>query len=314
MSPEVKFIVFQFLIIVPFMIGAVLRKRFKSPEESGRKIIRVSLIVFLPQVVLWTTWKLPMTLDLLLLPVAGFFIVITGFFIGFPASSFLKLKDLRKKTFLISSSLVNHGFTMGGFICYLFIGEKGLALAMIMLTYFMPYTFLFIFPYAGFNGAKEKLIPYFFKNLFSLQNMPLFAVIAAFTLQLLNIPRPKIYYPVDILMACGIMLNYFTLGLNFRLSDLAVPLKDHMMIALIKFMIMPIIVMTILSSLNVERDIYNTIAIQSFMPAAVYSVVTAVLYRLDVKEASGLFVVNTLLFTVILLPLLFFFKEFFFRF
>jgi predicted permease len=44
--------------------------------------------------------------------------------------------------------------------------------------------------------------------------------------------------------------------------------------------------------------------IQSIMPVAVYSVVSSILFELDSRLASGMFVVNTALFLVLVLPLL----------
>jgi len=44
------------------------------------------------------------------------------------------------------------------------------------------------------------------------------------------------------------------------------------------------------------------------MPAAVYSVITAVLYDLDAPFASGVFVVNTVAFLAAVLPAIFLFR------
>ena len=55
----------------------------------------------------------------------------------------------------------------------------------------------------------------------------------------------------------------------------------------------------------ISHDIKSVIQIQSFMPAAIYSVVTAVLFDLDARLASSLFVVNTLIFILLVLPVMF---------
>jgi hypothetical protein len=67
--------------------------------------------------------------------------VIMGLAAGAVVSFLLGFNAIQKHTVIISSSLANHGVTMGGFLCYLILGEHGLALSFIFITYFMPYVY-----------------------------------------------------------------------------------------------------------------------------------------------------------------------------
>lgn len=270
-------------------------------------MIRVNLAFFEPPIVFWSIWGLSLQKEMTLLPMFGFFLVVTGFLLGKIFVPLLKLEESSKKTFVISASLANHGFTLGGLLCFIFGGEKGLGLSTIFLLYFVPFTFLFIFFYAGSGGKNTWHPKAILEFLFNLRNMPLFAAFLALCVKWLNIRRPDVYFPIDILLIISVSLYYFTLGINFITGDLSFFRKEHFFLALQKFVILPGIVYGVLVLLNLPGDMKMVVMIQSFMPAAIYSVVTALLFNLDERLASSMFVVNSLLFIAFVLPVLFFF-------
>ena len=143
-----RFVLFQALIILPFIIGMAGKGRFRieNPSAFTKRLIRVNLMVFEPVIALWSTWGLVLAGGLIVLPLAGLSLVVVGMLLGGFFRRLIGLTGKKGATFLISSSLANHGFTMGAFLCYLLIGEQGLGLAFIFLSYFMPFIFLVIFP------------------------------------------------------------------------------------------------------------------------------------------------------------------------
>ena len=150
---DLKLIGFQLVMVIPFLLGYILYRRFRQLSKIANKLVILNLTVFEPPIILWSIWGLALRDEMFLLPLAGLIMVILGFCLG-KAMTPLLIPDIQhRKIFVISSSLANHGFTMGGVICYLFLGEKGLALSAIFITYFVPYTILFIFFYAGL-GTK----------------------------------------------------------------------------------------------------------------------------------------------------------------
>ncbi|MCP4131988.1 MAG: hypothetical protein GY754_13505 [bacterium] len=312
MPIEIKFLVFQVLILIPFILGTILKKKITRPAEFARKLIRFNLAAITPPVVLWSIWGLTIHMDLLYLPLAGITLVLLGFILGRLSLPLLRREGKSKATWLISSSLANHGFTMGGFICYLFVGEKGLGLSSIFLIYFMPYIFLVIFPFSrrasrgtGHEEKKQSVIPGLKEFFRDPQNLTLYAVFAALLLHLFSTPRPDIYFPIDILLMISISLYYFTLGINFTFGDVRAIKREHLLLAAIKFLILPVITYLLLRIVNLDKDVEQVILIESCMPAAVYSVVSSILYDLDSPLASGLFVANTILFIFLVLPVLF---------
>ncbi len=303
-----KFILFQLLIIIPFIAGIITKKYFADPAAMSKRIIMINLMVLEPPVILWTIWGLEISCNLALLPAAGLLIVLAGLLAGMILASPLGLEGVGRKTFIISASLANHGFTMGGFICYIFLKETGLGLSSIFISYFVPYTFLIIFSYAR-AGSGKKYGTGIRDFLISYQNMPLYASLAAIGLIAAGIPRPVLNPPVEPLIMASVALYYWTLGLTVNVKGIASFRREHLALGAVRFLVIPALAHLLLLIVPLDGEARTVIRIQSFMPAAIYSVVTSVLFDLDSRLASSLFLVNTLVFIVIVVPLMVILRE-----
>ena len=305
-----KFILFQILIIGPFILGMYWKRYFQSPEQLARRIVLLNLCTLDPVIILWTVWGLEISKNLILLPFCGFCMVFIGFVIGFLFSIPLHLPRTSRATFIITASLANHGFTLGGFVCYLLLGEKGLALAYIFLTYFVFYLFMFIFPYARWEQtantaiSKTKLLV---ETLFNIRNIPLYVTLLALILQKCHIQRFDFKMPIDTMLLISISIYYFSLGLTYSLSNPFKNISIHGVQALIKFILMPIFTLALIHVLPLEPIMESVIRIQSFMPVAILSVVVSILFDLNTRMSADLFVWNTIFFLVVVFPILYFF-------
>ena len=309
-STVIKFLIFQCAIIIPPIAGYFTRRSIKNAENTAKKTIRINLFFIEPLIVLWTIWGLTLSFDQIFLPLAGLMLVLAGFFIGKVTVHFTGLKNESRKTYLISSSLANHGFTMGGLICYLVAGEQGLGLASLFTLYFVPYTFIFIFSYARTNTIRYFFsLSGFMENFINLQNIPLYAAILALLFHLLDIQRPNFDINLDPLLFVSIALYYFTLGLNFDFGDFRSTGKEQFLLSFSKFLVLPLIAYWVLDGTDLKEEVKSVILIESFMPAAVYSVVTSILFKLDTKLASSLFFINTLIFLSLVLPAILYFSR-----
>ncbi len=307
-----RYLIFQAVVILPFLVGYQIAKNSHYQGTYTKKILRFNVIVFEPLIILWSTWGQRLSAELIFLPLSGFFLVGLGWGIGSLLSRFLGLSGKSKATYLISSSLANHGFTMGSFVCYLVLQERGLALSAIFLVYFTFYTYLFIFTYASRVSYQAKSTwQTFLSSLFNWQSMPLGAISLSLLLHGLDIDRPTIYFPFDILLFVSIGLQYFSLGTTFKLQNVMTSLKANFFLALTKFIMVPLITGLLLSLVPLDHDLKLVILIESCMPAAVFSVVTSILFDLDSPLASGLFVVNVVLFIMTVLPMILLFSQLF---
>ncbi|MCX8124625.1 MAG: hypothetical protein N3F66_10765 [Spirochaetes bacterium] len=300
-----KFIIFQLCIWLPIITGAYLSsKQYIDVQKLSNRLIMINLISLESFIVLWTIWGLELSFDLIILPFAGVVEVLIGLAAGIVLSTLAQLKGIQKHTFIISSSLANHGFTMGGFLCYLFLGERGLALAFIFIIYFMPYVIIVIFSYARYIGTNT---PFSLKRyILTPQNMPLYAVFAALLLQYFDIKRPVINIPLDVMLATSLTIYYFSMGIYFKFKNIRSFITAHCLLAIIKFIIVPVCIFLVLSLIQLPHPSKDVIQLQAFMPAAIYSVISSILFNLDKEMATSMFVVNTVIFSVLIMPLLFF--------
>ncbi|MGD0821646.1 MAG: AEC family transporter [Desulfomonilia bacterium] len=313
MEISTRFVLFQVLIILPFVLGITVKSlcRIRNPLAFTKRLIRINLVIIEPIIALWSTWGLTLRKDLIILPLAGLFLVLSGMTFGSVLTRMLRLRGKKAATFLISSTLANHGFTMGAFLCYLILGEQGLGLAFLFLSYFMPFVFLVIFPYARRQSTGKPFDLAFVCDFFlSLQNMPLFAIILSLILLALGIRRPHIYFPVDAFIMISMTLYYFTLGLNFEMPSFFGSGRENVALAMIRFLLVPFVTLLVLRIVHLSPKVETVILVQSFMPAAIYSVVASVLFDLDAGFASNLFVWNSGVFLAGILPGLFIFRDF----
>ncbi len=318
MKTEVQFIIFWIIIVIPFFCGSRLKKRLSDPNRTARKLIRTNLILLEPLILFWTIWGLNLSRDVIVLPFAGLITVSIGFLLGKSILPFLHLKQKSHDSYLISSILSNQGMTLGGLMCYLIAGEQGLGLASIYIIYYLPFVFVFIFPFARYSSLKQENPEHsrnritfrdFRSFFFNLQNLPLLGIITALFLQVGGINRPDIYFPLNILLIGAISIYYLTLGINFEIGDVWSYRKEQIALSISKFLILPCLTLTAIHFIDLDKTIETVIIVQSFMPAAIYSVLSSILYDLDSRLNSSLFVLNSLIFLTVILPLLLLFKD-----
>jgi hypothetical protein len=295
------------VIILPFLAGSYLNHRITNLDQVAKRMIAFNLVFLEPPIILWSILGLSLSSEMVLLPVSGAGLAIAGFMMGKFVARGIQLKEKSAKVYTICSSLANQGFTMGGFLCYLLAGERGLALSGIFLIYYVPYTFLFIFAYAGMEQRRQVIYWSSVKGfLFNTRNMPLLAVLAAVVIRLFGIERPAVHFPLELFLLVAIALYYFTLGINFRISDLNPLHKEHLLLAVQKFILLPILAFAVIHFLPIADELKLIIKIESLMPVAIYAVISSIIFNLDSRKATSMFVINSLIFIFLVFPLLFF--------
>jgi malate permease and related proteins len=305
-SPIALFIVVQLSVIGPFAAGLLLRGRFSEPLKISRSLVRINLAVFEPLIVVWCVWGLEVQARLLVLPCAGFGLAMLCLGCGWLLAPLTGLTGRSRQTFLISSTLSNHGFTLGGFVCFMLLGEAGLGYAIFLVLYFMPYVFGIIFPAARLACQRSDAARTRLRDLVvAPQNLPLAALFVALLLSISGIPRPDVAMPITPLLLISVGLYYFTLGVTFSGADIFRSIRPHMCLGLIKFIIVPVCALALLRLSGLDPLMQSVIFIQACMSTAIYSVIIALMFDLDERLASALFVVNTVLCLICVIPLLF---------
>jgi predicted permease len=208
----------------------------------------------------------------------------------------------------------NWGFTMGGFICLRLFGERGLAYTVIFATLWTVVMFGVFFPLAGrFAGRRERYgIGTAVRNLLDLRCLPLFGVLTGIGLSLSGVPRPALFaqwHIIDALVIVCTAVMFFVTGLRLHVSHLRQNARLYAWLAGIKFVASPLMAVGLIwlvqaAGLELGPLPIRVMIVESFMPMALFAVAVANLYGLDAPLASSLFVANTAMFLVFVLPIL----------
>ncbi len=210
--------------------------------------------------------------------------------------------------------------SIGGMICFYFLGEEGYALVPIF-TFFMRFLYYGVgYPIANMyseNFIKDRRVSH---RIIEIIKDPFFytgigSVVIGLFFNLSNLDRPAIYTSVnEILIPFTTFMLLFSIGLNLKLSRISKYLQECLYISLIRFLVLPLAILTIALLLNYQAIDHGlplkVSLIQAAMPVAFNSVVAANVYNLDVDLVNSCWIFTTIG-VVFILPLLFWFINLF---
>ncbi len=311
------------LIISALALGYVVQKMvaggsFSLPVTVAelRKILqKIGLLFFMPISFLSAVWSVSFhDIRVILLPVVGFCALMLGGLLGLGLAHLLKTETRQKGVLYCCGSFTNIG-SIGGLVCYLFLGEVGFALVTIykMSEEISYYTIGFPIArfYSGATEGKQSLLRRIREVLtdpFVAAAMSSFAV--GLSLNLLQVPRPQFFETVTaISVPVGTFILIVSIGLGMRISSIAHYLRESIGISLIKFTIVPLSACTLayLFGLHLINNglPFKVVMILSSMPVAFNALLAASIYDLDLDLANSCWLVSTGC-LIIVLPLLYF--------
>ena len=211
--------------------------------------------------------------------------------------------------FTVSSVLSNVGPTLGGFLCLLYLGSRGLLLSQIYTLLFVPYFFTVVFVVARMFSTGRKLgfvgaIRENFKDPLSL--FPVSAILVGITLGLSGAGFPPfLELPRRLFVYAAVVSFSVSFGLGMRIRLLGREWKSYLGILPVKFVVAPAIGALLATavgySLSADPLAFKVIIVQSAMPVAIWAVVAAKIFRLDEQFAVGAWIFTTIA-TLGLLP------------
>lgn len=310
----VQFIVMLGVIVVSSIAGYVARRRGWVGESASRPIHMATMIFGYPLVCALPVWVLPLRTSDFWIPAQCILLTLSCFGVGLVVGRMLGLPRSELGVFSYSAAHGNIGFTMGGFICFCLGGEQALAYAIIYIFAWSVLMFAGFFPLAEvFARSDAKLtVGSVVRNLIDVRCLALLGTLVGLALNLSGVPRPELIdrtHIVDVLVVLTTAAMFFVIGLTLHVSRIAETKAQHALLALIKFVISPALALLWIS---VARGVGIEVAplqqmvfiIESTVPIALFVTVVANLYHLNVQLATALFVVNTVLFVVFVLPVL----------
>jgi predicted permease len=249
-------------------------------------------------------------------------IMLAACFAMIPIARWMKLSRDHTGVLAISASQGNLGFTLGGYLCYALLspGDVALAYSVAYVSIMQAAAVLLIFPIARRFGPHddrdEPIGRLMLKSLFELRGIHLYAALAGLLLAASRVPVPvwvDAWRVKDVLFYAGSIGAYFGIGLRLRvgLAESLSCWRENLALAAGKFVFIPIVTLGLLAIMRstpwvIEPLGQKVVLVEAFMPTAIASVLYANMFHLDARRASVMWFWNTVLFAVVILPVLIF--------
>ncbi len=336
MDPRtVQFIAFCVFSVASLVAGYAARRRNIVSEDVSRPMHFVTVVFLWSLVALLSLWNLPLAADTLWL------LAIEPILVAVPAYGMIPVARwfgcTRKQTgvLAIAAGLGNLGFTLGGYLCYTLLAnpeligaeagdtdaanaaaDTALAYAVAQVTIMSTTGVLVLYPLARHFGdtdtRDESLATLIRRSLIDVRAMMIYTAIVGVILAALEVPQPAFIDQIrliDILFYLGAFTAYVGIGLRLRLGETWHHLRLHAMLAVSRFVAIPAITLVMLgvalaSPAPPNLLLRHVLVVEAFMPTAIQLVIVANLFHLDPRQASSLWLVNTLLFLLIPLPVM----------
>ncbi|MFP4434370.1 MAG: AEC family transporter [Phycisphaerae bacterium] len=310
-----KFGVTVALLVVSMAGGWLARRRGWVHESAARSLMSVVAVFGYSSIGMLSIWTTPLGISDIWLPVLGATYMIVLTLVGLAIGRFA-LKSTSEIGLLgLAGGISNLGPTMGGFVVFLFYGEPGLGLVGVLTLMFVPMVVLWGFPIARhYSPSIERmpLLKLYATSLLSWRSLGVPIMAAGVVLSVLDVPRPRIvaeWYVVDVMVFALVAAAYFSIGLRLRGGDLWVLRKPIALLAGIRFVGGLVVMLALLAitqwtpwPLGWDTLGGRVLFIEGFVPTAVSMVAVANMFHLAPRKASALFVANTLMYLVLILP------------
>lgn len=303
------------VILASLAAGYVARKRSLLPQRVAEWCMTIVAVFGYTAVSFLTIWVLeaPRPSDAFLPVLAAVHWAVMGLaaLLGGRAIG-LGFED--RGLLAVSGAAGNTGFTMGGFVLYLLYGEQGLALVSVYCLTWTPMMVLFHYPLArhfAHGPDRPPLGRLMLENLLDWRSVALPISIVSIILCLARVPRPAFieqWRVVDVLMVVVTAMAYFGIGMRLHLGDLGRLWKMVLALGALRFGVglavgWCIVALMGLTPWPLEGLRLEVFIIESFVPSAVIGVAVASMFGLRPRSASVLFVVNTVMYLALVLPI-----------
>lgn len=311
---EVKIVSSISLLVLAAISGYLARKKGWVREAIARKIMTIVAVAGFSSIGLLTLWNRDLQAQDMWPPiiVAVHLVIMTG--LGLLVSRLLARDTIERTTFGIASGLGNIAFTMGGTVLYILYDEPGLQLSALAGLLWTPMIVLFIYPIARHAEPGEKprgFVKLMLRSIFDIRSLGLPMMLAGLGLSLAGVPRPAPiadFHVVDILMYAVIALAYFSIGLRLHLGHVRTMWRMIVALGAMRFLAAPaigagLIGLTLLTPWPLRGQTAEGLFIELFVPVGLTTVAVANMFRLRGDEASVLFLANTVMYLLLVLPL-----------
>lgn len=313
MSPELNFAITVTLMAASTLAGYLARRLGGLQEKLAEPLMTLVMVAGYSSAGLLTIWALQLKLTNLWLPTLAAAQVIVMVVAGLAIGRLIARDRAEIGLFGIATSMGNTGFTMGAFIVYRIYGDEGLGLASILCLMWMPLLVLVLFPIARAfspHRPEESLGQLIFRSIFSWRSIGLPISLTGVVLSLCGVARPQVishWHIVDILVFTITPVAFFSIGLRLHLGSVWRYRRSILGLAVTRFGLAACVGLALawatrMTAFPLEGLAWNVFIIEAFVPTAVSMVVIANMFHLHPAQGSVLFVANSALYLLCVLP------------
>jgi len=295
-----KFLIFIILIYGSLFSGYTIKNILPKLSNWSRPLSRNLMIFISPIISLNSLWSLKFQSKIYwIAPILYVALMISSLIPSYIYAKIKKLNNYEKGSIISSALFSNTGVTLGGFICYLLYGERGLYFSTLYISSFLPFYYLVAFPMMSHYSSTSAIsirrsIMELFTNPTSVT--PISFIITGIVLNLMKVQRPPLlnYLVTHIFIFISTIGYSFSIGLGTKIGKSLKHTGHAFFIAFIKFVYNPVfayILLYISGFFKLSNLIpARVMLVESFMPAAIMSVVLVKLFNLneDLANASWL--------------------------
>ena len=323
MDPTWRFLVFVGFAAVSLGLGYGCRRAGWLRESDSRRV-HYHTVVWTWTLTAWIAlWGLPISASAgwialwqavaTIVPAVG--MIAVGKWLGRPRDQIGVLS--------IAGAVTNIGYTLGAYLCFAMLtpGVTALAYAGVATSTLAVCIILVLYPIAVHFGQAPgavKLPELIARSFLRPPALPLYASLLGLTLAALGTHPPTFvddWYLRDVMQYLLTFGTHFGIGLCFRVRDLRFEWDVQLALAASCFVVVPALgAVTVFAAGLVGASggiapmggmdalAVRVVQIESFMPVGVSCILLSNVFGLDARLGVRLWVWNTLLFTLLVLP------------
>lgn len=307
-----RFLLLISLIYGSFACGIAVRRRFPGLAGIDKPVTKILFIFFTGFITFNSVWSLELRrLSSIMLPAVNLGLILLSLPPAYLFAGLLSLPPKKKGSFIACAIFSNWGTGLGGFLCFLLYGSRGLYIANWYIAFSRLYHYFIGIPllvYYMKNGSFGKTIGDMARR--PLWYIPFVMIAAGISLNLLGVERPRSvdFAATRVLIYITVTGYSFSIGLGVAIKESVKRLKAAFFTALIKFVYNPLAAFVLLWLLGYFRQADRlpamVVMVESFMPTAIISVILVKLLGLDEDLANSAWFVTTICAAPVMLLLL----------
>jgi len=302
----------------PLLLGYALKKYHLAGSGTINFLIECNIIGFVTSLAILSFWVLPLTSDLVILPLLGVFITIVPGVIGWLFFSGAYRDFLERGSYMLSAMLSNIG-SMAGLCAFILYDEIGFAYVQLVALLQNFLLIIICFPIARYyrdryeaQQARVKFTLNWRKMFLTWNQLGVIGMIIGIALNVQGVERPPVFDTVfQILMHGGTWLALVPVGYVMDLGGAHRYYGRLKSLLALRFVIVPLLFYAVCKPLfSDEPVLLNSMLLVGLTPGAINSVITAQLYKLNVDLPVANFIVTTVIFCLVIFPAFFLYLYF----